>query len=82
MQLPPGIVASTAAVNQGHKPDVFDKPEARQPERWLDDNLTLSIAWRTSGMAGTDLLKLDVAAGVVDLSPVAHLDASRTLANR
>lgn len=35
-KVPPGVIASTAAVDQGRLASVFPDPDLWKPERWLD----------------------------------------------
>ncbi|KAG4418438.1 hypothetical protein IFR04_008423 [Cadophora malorum] len=47
--VPRGVVASTAAYNQGRLEEVFPKAEAWIPERWLDANDRMKLNWTPFG---------------------------------
>ena len=48
-KVPPGIVASTAALDQGRLSSVFPSPESWQPERWLEATEEMHLNWTPFG---------------------------------
>jgi len=47
--VPPGVVASTAAYDQGRVEDVFPNAEQWSPERWLDADDRMKLNWTAFG---------------------------------
>ena len=47
--IPKGVIASTAAFNQGRVAEVFPRPESWQPERWLNANERMKLNWTPFG---------------------------------
>jgi cytochrome P450 len=48
-QIPPGIIASTAAYDQGRLASVYPEPESWQPSRWLDATDEMHLNWTPFG---------------------------------
>lgn len=48
-QVPAGVVASTAAYDQGRLPSVFKEPESWQPERWFEATEAMHLNWTPFG---------------------------------
>lgn len=47
--MPPGVIASTAACDQGRLPSIFPQPDEWRPERWLDANERMHLNWTPFG---------------------------------
>jgi cytochrome P450 len=45
MVIPKGIIASTAAYNQGRLSEVYPMPDQWRPERWLDATERMNLNW-------------------------------------
>lgn len=45
MKVPPGVIASTAAVDQGRIAEVFQEPEEWKPERWINATDRMKLNW-------------------------------------
>lgn len=43
--VPKGVIASTAALNQGQLGDVYQQPQKWLPERWVDANERMKLNW-------------------------------------
>ena len=48
-KVPPGIIASTAAYDQGRLASVYPEPESWQPRRWLDATDEMHLNWTPFG---------------------------------
>lgn len=49
VQVAPGVIASTAAYDQGRLTEVFPEPERWRPERWLDATERMHHNWTPFG---------------------------------
>lgn len=47
--VPQGVIASTAAYNQGRLPEVFPSPDSWIPERWIDASERMKLNWTPFG---------------------------------
>jgi cytochrome P450 len=47
--VPPGVIASNAAYNQGRLEEVFPEPNKWKPERWLDADERMKLNWTPFG---------------------------------
>lgn len=45
MRIAPGVIASTAAYDQGRLSEVYPDPQAWKPERWLDADERMKLNW-------------------------------------
>lgn len=45
MKVPPGVIASTAARDQGRLPDVYPAPDEWRPERWINATDRMKLNW-------------------------------------
>ncbi|UPK90785.1 hypothetical protein LCI18_001720 [Fusarium solani-melongenae] len=48
-RIPKGVVASTAAYNQGRLEEVFPEPNSWTPERWIDADERMKLNWTPFG---------------------------------
>jgi cytochrome P450 len=48
-KVPPGVIASTAAYNQGRLDDVFPEPTKWNPSRWLEADERMKLNWTPFG---------------------------------
>ncbi|KAJ4132433.1 hypothetical protein NW754_015249 [Fusarium falciforme] len=48
-RIPKGVVASTAAYNQGRLEEVFPEPNSWTPERWIDADERMRLNWTPFG---------------------------------
>ncbi|KAK3074172.1 hypothetical protein LTR53_003642 [Teratosphaeriaceae sp. CCFEE 6253] len=48
-QVPPGVVASTAAIDQGRLPSIYPEPDTWKPERWLEATDEMHLNWTPFG---------------------------------
>lgn len=49
ISVPKGVIASTAAYNQGRLPEVFAKPDEWIPERWINATERMKLNWTPFG---------------------------------
>ncbi|KAM0718980.1 hypothetical protein Q7P37_006052 [Cladosporium fusiforme] len=49
LHVPAGVIASTAAYDQGRLPSVFPEPNKWRPERWLDASERMHLNWTPFG---------------------------------
>lgn len=45
LKVPPGVIASTSAYDQGRLEDVYPEPQKWKPERWLEANDRMRLNW-------------------------------------
>lgn len=48
-RVPPGVIASTSALDQGRLPDVYPNPGIWMPERWLNATDRMMLNWTPFG---------------------------------
>jgi cytochrome P450 len=48
-KIPAGVIASTAAYDQGRLPSVFPDPDEWQPDRWLEATDDMHLNWTPFG---------------------------------
>ncbi|OOQ89748.1 hypothetical protein PEBR_07192 [Penicillium brasilianum] len=49
MKVPPGVIASTAAYDQGRQADVYPEPHEWKPERWIGATERMKLNWTPFG---------------------------------
>lgn len=49
MKFPPGVIASTSALDQGHLAEAFPGPKDWKPERWINATDSMKLNWIPSG---------------------------------